>query len=151
MESKPSYDQGHLLVAAARVLRHRNQRPPTTDEIAKLIGSSSEFAGLLVRSLERLGIVRTVTSAFETRVEITDHIALEELPAEAEGSAFESEVEEFHQRYTQKQEQLERIFSEGEHEKERKKKMKSMEDELRGFKGKKIVDDSGLFKDDDSS
>lgn len=147
MESKPSYRQGHLIVAAVRILIHRHGRPPTTTEIAQLSDMSEDVVGLLVRSLEGLGIVRTVKSAFETRVEIVDHIGLEELPSDEEASAFGSEVDEFHERYAKKQEDLQRLFSTGEHKKEKQEKLDALDEELKGFKGKKIEDDSGLFKD----
>ncbi len=149
MKSKPSYRQGHLVVAAVRVLAHRHERPPTIEEIAELTGVSDEIIGLLVRSLAGLNIVRTITSPFETRVEITDHIGLEELPADEEASAFAGEVDAFHEEYTKKQAELQRIFSSGKHEEEKKKKLREMEDELKGFQGKKIKDDSGLFEEEE--
>ena len=59
MDSKPSQQQAHLMVAAVRVLAHKHARPPSVDEIAELLEASREVTGHQVRVLEKLQILRS--------------------------------------------------------------------------------------------
>ena len=56
MESAPDYRQGHLVVAAVRVLGHTGEKPPTYEEIGKLLGISHEVVGVVARGLANHGI-----------------------------------------------------------------------------------------------
>jgi DNA-binding transcriptional regulator GbsR (MarR family) len=137
MTTGPVYELGHLIVAAIRVLSHRESRPPTLKEIGELLGFSPEFTGQVIRGLEGKEIVKTVTSAFDDRFEIVDHAALEELPKEMKGPGMEAEIEDFEKRFREKQEKLESLFGSDEMDKEKRKKIKSMEDELKEFQKRK--------------
>jgi len=134
MESGPVYELGHLVVAAVRVLAHRTSRPPTADEIGGLIGFSPEFTHQVLRGLEARGIVKTIRSAYDVRVEIVDHIALEELPQEAKGPGMEAEIEAFEKQLREKQERLEGLFGSDELSERKKKQMQDIEDELKDFR-----------------
>lgn len=133
MEIGPVYDLGHLVVAAVRVLAHRESRPPTPEAIGDLLGFSPEFTGQIIRGLEERGIVKTVKSAYDLRVEIVDHVGLEELPKAEKGPGMEAEIEEFEKRFKEKQEKLESLFGSDALGKKKKKQMRSMEDELKEF------------------
>lgn len=145
MESGPVYELGHLIVAAIRVLSHRESRPPTLKEIGDLLGFSPEFTGQVVRGLEEKNVVKTLTSAFDDRFEIVDHIGLEELPKEMKEPGMEAEIEDFEKRFREKQEKLESLFGSDEMDKKKKEKMKSMEDELKSFQKRRI---EGPFSQD---
>jgi DNA-binding MarR family transcriptional regulator len=147
MTTGPSYDLGHLVVAAIRVLSHRLSRPPTLHEAGELLGFSPEFTGQVLRRLEDMGVVRTLRSAFDDRFEIIDSLALEELPKEEKTPGMEADLEDFEKRYREKQEKLEHLFGSDELDKQKKDKIRSMEDELKSFKGKKKTFDTSLFKD----
>ena len=56
MEAGPVYELGHLIVAAIRVISHRESRPPTLKELGDLLGFSPEFTGQLIRGLEEKNI-----------------------------------------------------------------------------------------------
>src|SRR5262245_19973762 len=88
-----SRPEAQLPVAAVRILEHQHRRPPAIDEIAELLRYSKEFTGHLVRALEPLGIVHTIKSPFEVRVEVRDHLKIETLPAEDRGPGFKDEVD----------------------------------------------------------
>jgi hypothetical protein len=122
------------VVAAVRVLVHKTGRPPAVEEIAALLDWSKEFAGHLVRALEPLGIVRTIKSPFDLRVEVADHAALDQLPIEDHGPGLQSEVEEFHERFKKKQEELQNLFDSNELEKKRQQRLAGLDRELRDFK-----------------
>ena len=82
MDHAPSQAQAHLVVAAVRVLGYKLGRPAAVEEIAELLGFSKELTGHLVRGLEAHAIVQTIKSPFDLRVEVRDHLKIEELPRE---------------------------------------------------------------------
>ena len=137
MESSMPRGQAHIVVAAVRVLAHKYGRPAAIEEIAELLGWSKELTGHLVRALEARGIVRTIKSPFDIRVEVEDHLKIEELPVEDQGPGLKDEVEEFHERFKKKQEQLQNLFDAGEHEKKKKERLAGLDRELEKFKGSK--------------
>lgn len=140
MEYTPSYSQGHLLVAAVRVLEHRLAKPPTYEEIGELLGISHEVVGALARSLEAAGVVKILKTPFDTRVEVKDHQALEELPREEKGAAMKGEVEAFLKKARGKQEELESELAGGEFQERKKKKYADLESQLKDFQKKKVQD-----------
>lgn len=95
MESKSFYTEGHLFVAAVRILEHRHKAPPALDQIAKMLGFSSEQTGLISRRLEQHGIIALVESAYGDRWAVADHLQLEELPREIETSQLDDELKKF--------------------------------------------------------
>src|SRR5512145_925482 len=64
MAIKPNYHEAHLIVAAVRVLSHRDQRPPTPEEVASLLGITSEKVHIVVHELGGLGVLRLLKSPF---------------------------------------------------------------------------------------
>jgi DNA-binding transcriptional regulator GbsR (MarR family) len=139
MEFTPNYDQGHLVVAAARVLEHLNSKPPTMEEIGGLLKISHEVIGAVARALESRGIVKIHKTPFDTRVEVIDHTGLEELPREDTGAAIQEEVEAFKQRSKEKQEEIEKLFG-GDFQKKKKEKQAELEAQLKDFQKKRAVD-----------
>ena len=133
----PSRENGHLAVAAIRILRHREGRPPTPQEVAALLGWTEEETRVVLRGLSSAGILSVHETPFEIRFEITAHEKVDALPAEASKEALESEVENFRQRALTKQEQLERMLLGGEMDKKKKEKLDNLEKEFADFKKKK--------------
>src|SRR5512139_4078444 len=78
---RPSRDQAHLIVAGVRVLAHRESVPPRVADVAELLGMSPELLGVAVRVLVELGVLREVADAYGARLEIGDHLKIEELAA----------------------------------------------------------------------
>jgi DNA-binding IscR family transcriptional regulator len=95
MENKSLYNEGHLFVAAVRVLAHQKGVPPMLDQISELLGITSEQAGLISRRLRDAGIVEEVEGAFGVRFVIKDHLKLEELPREVESSQLGNALKKF--------------------------------------------------------
>lgn len=134
MDNKASYEEGHLTVAAIRVLGNRHEgRPPTVDEIADLLKLSREWVGVLVSALDRAGVVRTLTGPFETRVEVLDHRKLEDLPHEDAQAGVDEELREFSAKKRKEEEKLQNLFG-GDMLKKEEKKMNDLADQLQGFK-----------------
>ena len=140
MEATPSYDEGHLVVAAVRVLEHRNEKPPTMEEIGELLGISHEVIGAYARALQSHQIVKILETPFETLVEIAEYEKLEDLPREHVGSAMKSDVDAFLERSRSKKEDIDELFKSGEFEKEKKEKFADLDEQLKSFKDKKVVD-----------
>ncbi len=140
METTPNYDQSHLVLAAARVLAHKFEKPPTMEEIGELLGISHEVIGAIARALETRGIVNIRMTPFDTRVEVADHTALEELPREDSGAAMKEEVDAFLERSKEKQEKIDKLFGEDEYLKRKEEKQAGLEAQLKEFQKKKTID-----------
>lgn len=137
MEIKPSYEESHLLVAAVRVLCHRDGRSPTPGDVAGLIQFSTEKTYVLVHELRKLGVLRVLESAFELRLDVGDPVPLESLPKGATGPSIEGELAEFHSKEQEKKEEMERMFRGGEADRRRKERVARMEQEFMKFKPKR--------------
>jgi len=136
MEVRAGYEEGHLVVAAIRVLAHRQEgRPPTVEEIALLLKLSREWVGVLVNALEREGAVRALTGPFETRVEIADASRLEDLPRGASSAGVDEELKEFAARKREEEEKLSKLFGGASASKQREK-LDRLADQFKGYKPK---------------
>jgi hypothetical protein len=94
-ESKNAYQEGHLFVAAIRLLEHKTKTPPDLNQISQLAGFSNEKAGLVSRRLEEAGIIGIVEGAYGNRWGIVDHLKLEELPRSTEVSQMDEALKQF--------------------------------------------------------
>lgn len=83
MERKSIFGEGHLFVAALRVLEHRTGAPPTLDQIREMLGFGAEQTALISRRLMEEGIVAQVEGAFDGRWLVVNYLKLEELPRDA--------------------------------------------------------------------
>jgi len=132
--TRNDYDDGHLFVAAIRVLTHKNGRPPTVEECADLIGFSREVAHALVRRLDEHGAVRAVETPFEARVVIEDHATLETLPRDDSGASVATEFETFRDKQKEKQKELDKLFGEGSLKKRHDERVSSLEEQFKKFR-----------------
>ncbi len=137
----PSYEEGHLVVAAIRILEHREKRPPAIDEIGAFLSRSSEIAHLFVRGLEARGVVRVVQTPFETHVEIIDHLALETLERGERSSGFGEALDEFEEKKRKQKEDMEAFFASGGVDKKKKEELDKLSDAFRKFQKQKRPDD----------
>jgi hypothetical protein len=137
MEFVPSRAQGHLIVAAIRVLSHLRKRPPTDEEIAELVALSREIALHILRGLEARGIVRAIETPFEVRFEIERHLAIEELPLDVSGPDLGREIEDFHKKAEDRQKKIEQMMRETDPERAAREKAAKIEEEFRRFRGRR--------------
>jgi hypothetical protein len=143
MTQAPGYKEGHLVVAAVRILEDREHHPPTIDEIAGLLRWHPEQVGLIARGLAELEILRPVTTPYDVRYELLDHGKLEELQQADEGPGFADELAEFDRKTQQEQEKLERLFQSGDAEEQRQRRVKALDEEFGHFKKSKPVNPFG--------
>jgi hypothetical protein len=139
MEFVPARAQGHLIVAAIRVLSHQRKRPPTAGEIAELLNSSREIALHLLRGLEARGIVRAIETPFEVRFDIENHKAVEELPLDASGPDLGREIEDFHKKTEDRQKKIEKMMRDADPERTAREKAAKIEEEFRRFRGRRAA------------
>jgi hypothetical protein len=137
MGIKPSYEDGHVIVAAVRVLSHKAAKPPTPEDVADLLGLAPDFVRNLVVALGEEGVLRVIENPFEIRAQVADYLKLEELPREAEGPSIQAELDDFMRRKKQAEEDTERMLNLDEIEKKEKEKMSKLEEEMKKMKGKK--------------
>jgi hypothetical protein len=127
--------QGHLVIAAVRVLSHRERRPPSPEEVAELLGAPPEWVRVAVRRLIELGALGEVADAYGARIEVATYLKLEELTLEA-GGRMEEELRSFSARSREKQEALKKQFD-SDFRAGQKKRFSQLEDDLKKFRGDK--------------
>ena len=137
-ESKNPYLEGHLFVAAIRILEHQNSSPPALKEISNLLDLSAEQTGLISRRLQEAGIVKVVESAFGDRWGIEDHLGLEDLPKDAQASQMDEALKQFKAEKSKMDEKIESI------KEQQAKKQKDLFSEIE----KKLKTDLGGHKSD---
>jgi DNA-binding MarR family transcriptional regulator len=137
MDFVPGQAQGHLIVAAIRVLTYLGKRPPTEEEIARHLGISREIVLHILRGLEGPGIVQVIKSPFEVRYDIGDHKLIERLPAESKGPDMGREIEDFHKKAEDRQRQIEQMMRDADPDLKTREKVSKIEEEFRRFSKKR--------------
>ena len=136
----PSREEGHLIVAAVRVLQHGLGRSPRPEEVAELLEMPPASLRVHLAALEESGAVAMVESAFDVHVEIRDHLRLEELTPAAESSDLQSDLADFDRRKQEESERMARLFADGEPERRQAEKLRKMDQELADFRKRKPRD-----------
>jgi hypothetical protein len=136
MAYKPCYEDGHLIVAAVRVLSHNADKPPTPEDIAELLGLAPDFVRNLVIALGDEGILKVVENPFELRTEVKHHNKLEELPKEAQGPSIQDELDEFVKKKKKEVEDTEKMFTLDEIDKKKQENLSKLDEEMRKMRGK---------------
>ena len=131
--------EGHLIVAAVRVLTHSLQRSPEPGEVADLLAMPAASARVQIVALADLDILVVVESAYATHVEVRDYTRLEELPA-AHESEFAEELADFDRRKQEEADKMSQLFADGEHDRRRADKLGKMAEDLRAFQKQKPKD-----------
>ncbi len=109
MDSKNPYNEGHLFVAAIRILEHINGAPPSLAQISELLKISSEQTGLVSRRLREAGIIAQVEGAFDDRWVVAEHLKLEEIPREIESTELDNALKKFQAERSKIAEKIESI------------------------------------------
>lgn len=122
------------MVAAVRLITHREGRGPTEEEAAQLLGIAPDYLRNLLRNLAEFGVLQMVKNAFESRFEVADHLRLEELPRGEQEPVIESELEQFQARHRKKQEEMGKLFGGGEVMRRKEERVKKLEDEFKSFR-----------------
>ncbi len=98
------YQEGHLFVAAVRVLHHQLGAPPSLEELCSMLGISVEAGGATCRSLAQQNILEMIEDPFSVKVIIKDHLLIENLPRdEDKGDSLADEVARFQEKKKSKE------------------------------------------------
>jgi hypothetical protein len=89
------YSQAHLVVAAIRIFKHLNSRPPSIDDLCQTVNFSIEKGNFICRKLEELEIVEAVDGSYGTRLFVRDHLKIEDIPRGETDNKFEDELKKF--------------------------------------------------------
>lgn len=95
MMSNDMYTTAHLFVAAVRLLDYQDGTPPALESVCRQLNFSEEKGSYLLNRLKELGIVGTVKSGFNDRIVVANHMAIEDLPRDAQESRLEQELKKF--------------------------------------------------------
>ncbi len=118
MESKDFYSRSHLIVAAIRVLDHRNSQPPSVEQVCELLALSAEQSHRICKKLDEHGIIEVNSGPYGTRLFIRDHLKLEELPRGETGATLRKEIEKFQSNHKDMSREIEAFQSRKAKEKE---------------------------------
>ncbi len=122
----------HLILAAIRVLGHQLERSPRPDEVAELLELPEATVRLRAVVLQDLGAAILVESAFETHLEIRDHLKVESLEEMGE-EALAEDLADFDRRKQEEAEKMARLFEDGTFADAQQKKLDEMSDGLKSF------------------
>ncbi|HPF35896.1 MAG TPA: hypothetical protein P5571_09875 [Candidatus Krumholzibacteria bacterium] len=139
-------EEGHLLVAAVRILSHLRGSPPTVEAVAELLRWAPESVRMKTVLLHELGALALVDSAYDHHLEVRDHARLETLTPEADHTGMDEALADFDRRKEEEQRRMSQLFGDGDHERRRRERIQAMEDGLFGGKPKKP---RNPFGDDD--
>ncbi len=89
------YSSAHLIVAAIRILEHRNSSPPSVENVCDTLSVSLEQGNLLFRKLEELEIIEVVEGPYGTRLFVRNHVMIEEIPKDSKKSEIEEAIKQF--------------------------------------------------------
>ncbi len=89
------YNEAHLFVAAIRIFKHLNSRPPNVDELCRTINFSIERGNFISRKLEDRGIIEAVEGSYGARLYVSDHLKIEDISRDEPGSKMEDELKKF--------------------------------------------------------
>jgi len=95
MQNSDFYSDAHLVVAAIRVLTHRNSTPPSMDEVCRIISFSLEQGNFICKKLKEIGIVDVVEGGFGTRLFIKNHLKIEEISRDKKEDKLGEALKEF--------------------------------------------------------
>ncbi len=129
-------NDAELLAAGIRVLAHLHGKPPTPEELADLLQLSAAAVRLQVAGLVELGALLLVESAFEDHLELGDTRLLQDLPA-GDGPAISEDLKAFDARKEEEVRKMSRLFSSGEMEERKRKRLEDMEKGLGDLRRKK--------------
>ncbi|MFH1984959.1 MAG: helix-turn-helix domain-containing protein [Pseudomonadota bacterium] len=133
MKKLNPYAEGHLVVAAIRVLDHQKNMPPSVEDVGALLSVSREQAYRMCNKLNDRGIIKILEGPFGNKVDILDHVQLEEIPQEDLAPGMEAELEKFRQQRKGITEKVENIKA------EREEKKKSLFADIeKAFKSKTV-------------
>jgi len=95
MKHADLYSSAHLIVAAIRILEHRNSSPPSVENVCDTLSVSLEQGNLVFSKLQELKIIEVVEGPYGARLFIRNHLIIEEIPKDSKKSGIEEDIKQF--------------------------------------------------------
>jgi hypothetical protein len=95
MQNSDFYSNAHLVVAAIRILTHKNSTSPSIDQVCRTLSFSLEQGNLICKKLKKIGIIEVVEGAFGNRLFIKNHMKIEEIPKGKKEDKLEEALKKF--------------------------------------------------------
>jgi hypothetical protein len=95
MQNSDFYSNAHLVVAAIRILAHKNSTPPSIDQVCQIISFSLEQGNFICKKLKKIGIIEVVEGAFGNRLFIKNHMKIEEITKGKKEDKLEEALKKF--------------------------------------------------------
>ncbi|MFO7971807.1 MAG: hypothetical protein R6U40_08660 [Desulfobacterales bacterium] len=95
MQDSDFYSNAHLVVAAIRILTHRESTPPSIDQVCRTIAFSLEQGNFICKKLKEIGVVDVVEGGFGTRLFVKNHLKIEEIPKPKKEDTLEESLKAF--------------------------------------------------------
>lgn len=95
MQNSDFYSNAHLVVAAIRILTHKNSTPPSIDQVCRTISFSLEQGNFICKKLKKIGIIEVVEGAFGNRLFIKNHMKIEEITKGKKEDKLEEALKKF--------------------------------------------------------
>ena len=137
MEIKDPYSQAHLVVAAIRVLEHRQNAPPSIEEVCRTLEYTLEQGYMIGRKLKELDIIDIVEGNFGTRLSVKNHLAIEEIPRGIQESHLDKELKAFQTTRKERTKEMEVQSFKAKQEEKKKALFAEIEKKLKGSLDKK--------------
>jgi hypothetical protein len=111
------YTTTHVFMAAVRVLEYQKKAPPSIKAVCQLLSFSLEQGHFVAGQLVNLDAIALVSVAGGDRLFIKDHLALEDIPRDAETDQFEEALKKFHESRSGMEQKVATLKSEREQKK----------------------------------
>jgi hypothetical protein len=76
------YNEAHVFVSAVRILQHLKRTAPQVEDVCSMLNVSVESGLVVCRKLKKLGIIELIEDPFSTRLNVANHLEIENLPRE---------------------------------------------------------------------
>ncbi len=126
-------EEGHLMVAAVRILSHRNSCPPAIEDVAELLNWQPEMARIKAVALHDVDVLLLVDNAYDHHLEVNDHHGLDDLTPDAKTTAMDEALAKFDHKKLEEQQKMDNLFDDGDHERRHQKRMDAMDGGLFDF------------------
>ena len=147
MEKESPYVQGRVLLSAITLIQYKGKEEADVGSIAELVGWSEELTHHVVNKMEEIGAVKRITGPFKDRVNVLDHLAIEELKGQEFDANIEDEISAFAEKQKAKNAEIQNLF--GGKSKDKDNLFASLADDLKtGGKKKKENPLDALTKKD---
>jgi diadenosine tetraphosphate (Ap4A) HIT family hydrolase len=132
-QPKDPYSKAHLVVAAIRILTHQETTPPSVQRVCQTLNFSVEEGLRLCRRLAERGIVEIMEGAYGNRLQVVDHLEIENLPREDTDDRLQEALEKFRSNRNQLDKKVETFKSQ--QEKKQKDLFAELNKKLKGQVG----------------